>query len=161
MMVPHHHQPDYMTPPQMSMPMGVYNTMPPPHDQMMQQMRMLHGDMLEPAYKKARTEENLIPEHEFLQNNPPNVSVKVQVPHSNEKAEWRLNGQVINLTLPYTDNFSVVKAKIHELTNMPPGKQKLQYEGIFVKDSNTLAYYNMPNGSCIVLGLKERGGRKK
>lgn len=146
------------------MPMDVYNMpIPPPHDQMMQ-MRMAHGavDMNpEPPYKKARTEDNLIPEAEFLQNNQSNVSVKVQVPHSSEKAEWRLNGQVINLTLPYTDTLSVVKAKIHELTNMPPGKQKLQYEGIFVKDSNTLAFYNIPNGSTIVLGLKERGGRKK
>lgn len=161
---PHHGQHNFLIPNPMAMPMDVYNMpIPPPHDQMMQ-MRMAHGavDMNpEPPYKKARTEDNLIPEAEFLQNNQSNVSVKVQVPHSSEKAEWRLNGQVINLTLPYTDTLSVVKAKIHELTNMPPGKQKLQYEGIFVKDSNTLAFYNIPNGSTIVLGLKERGGRKK
>ena len=149
----------------MGMPMDMYSVPmappPPQHDPMMQ-MQMPHGEMnMEPPYKKARTEDNLIPEQEFLQNNPPNVSVKIQVPHSTEKSEWRLNGQVINLTLPYTDSLSVVKAKIHELTNMPPGKQKLQYEGIFVKDSNTLAFYNIPNGSSIILGLKERGGRKK
>uniref|UniRef100_A0A7N8WXK3 Splicing factor 3a, subunit 1 n=1 Tax=Mastacembelus armatus TaxID=205130 RepID=A0A7N8WXK3_9TELE len=51
--------------------------------------------------------------------------------------------------------------KIHEATGMPAGKQKLQYEGIFIKDSNSLAYYNMNNGSIIHLALKERGGRKK
>uniref|UniRef100_A0A8C0EY80 Splicing factor 3a subunit 1 n=1 Tax=Bubo bubo TaxID=30461 RepID=A0A8C0EY80_BUBBB len=44
---------------------------------------------------------------------------------------------------------------------MPAGKQKLQYEGIFIKDSNSLAYYNMTSGSLIHLALKERGGRKK
>lgn len=149
---------DYM----MSMPM--YNVpMGTPHDQMMHQMRMPPAapDLGEPAYKKARTEDNLIPEQEFLQKNAPNVSIKVHVPSSSEKPEWKLNGQVINLTLPYTDTLSVVKAKIHELISMPPGKQKLQYEGIFVKDSNTLAYYNLPNGASIILGLKERGGRKK
>ena len=43
------------------------------------------------------------------------------------------------------------------------GKQKLQYEGIFIKDSNSLDYYNMAmaSGAVIHLALKERGGRKK
>lgn len=152
-------QPDYIMP----IPMGVYGNVPMgAHDHMMHSMRMMSTEMnVEPAFKKARTEDNLIPEQEFLQSSPPNVSIKVQVPSSSEKPEWKLNGQVINLTLPYTDSLSVVKAKIHELISMPPGKQKLQYEGIFVKDSNTLAFYNIPNGATIVLALKERGGRKK
>lgn len=34
-------------------------------------------------------------------------------------------------------------------------------QGIFIKDSNSLAYYNMTSGSLIHLALKERGGRKK
>ncbi|KAI2809692.1 splicing factor 3a, subunit 1 [Blomia tropicalis] len=159
---PHiHPQPEYLIPtPLPAIPVGVYNVQMGAHDPMMQQIRLPPPD-IEPAFKKARTEDNLIPEEQFLQNNPPNVSIKIQVPHTNEKPEWRLNGQIINLTLPYTDSLSVVKAKIHELTNMPPGKQKLQYEGVFVKDSNSLAFYNMPNGALVVLGLKERGGRKK
>jgi splicing factor 3A subunit 1 len=32
---------------------------------------------------------------------------------------------------------------------------------MFVKDTNSLAFYNMVNGSVIQLQLKERGGRKK
>ena len=35
------------------------------------------------------------------------------------------------------------------------------FQGMFIKDSNSLAYYNMNNGSVIHLALKERGGRKK
>lgn len=35
------------------------------------------------------------------------------------------------------------------------------FQGIFIKDSNSLAYYNMANGAVIHLALKERGGRKK
>ena len=164
MLPPLHPQRDpYMIPNTMSIGMNMYNLpMVPSHDPM-QPLRMSQQPEigLEPVYKKLRTEDNLIPEQEFLKSNPPNVSVKIQVPHSTEKSEWRLNGQVINLTLPYTNTFSVVKAKIHELINMPPGKQKLQYEGIFVKDNNSLAFYNIPNGGSIILGLKERGGRKK
>ena len=111
--------------------------------------------------KRQRTDDNLIPEDEFIAQNSPNVCIKVQVPNTTEKAEWKLNGQMINLTVPLTDTISAVKTKIHEQTLMPPGKQKLQLDGVFVKDSNTLAYYNVTPGALIVLGLKERGGRKK
>lgn len=34
-------------------------------------------------------------------------------------------------------------------------------QGMFFKDSNSLAYYNMMPGTVISLQLKERGGRKK
>uniref|UniRef100_A0A8C9TD99 Splicing factor 3A subunit 1 n=1 Tax=Scleropages formosus TaxID=113540 RepID=A0A8C9TD99_SCLFO len=121
---------------------------PPPHED-------------EPASKKMKTEDNLIPEEEFLRRNKGPVSVKVQVPNMQDKTEWKLSGQVLNFTVPLTDQVSVIKVKIHEATGMPAGKQKLQFEGIFIKDSNSLAYYNMTNGSIIHLALKERGGRKK
>ena len=32
---------------------------------------------------------------------------------------------------------------------------------MFIKDTNTLAYYNVGNGAIMQLQLKERGGRKK
>ncbi|XP_030592957.1 splicing factor 3A subunit 1 [Archocentrus centrarchus] len=121
---------------------------PPPHED-------------EPISKKMKTEDNLIPEEEFLRRNKGPVAVKVQVPNMQDKTEWKLNGQVLNFTVPLTDQVSVIKVKIHEATGMPAGKQKLQFEGIFIKDSNSLAYYNMSNGSIIHLALKERGGRKK
>ncbi|RXM98830.1 Splicing factor 3A subunit 1 [Acipenser ruthenus] len=121
---------------------------PPPHDD-------------EPASKKMKSEDNLIPEEEFLRRNKAPVTVKVQVPNMQDKTEWKLNGQLLTFTLPLTDQVSVIKVKIHEATGMPAGKQKLQYEGIFIKDSNSLAYYNMVNSSMIHLALKERGGRKK
>uniref|UniRef100_A0A8C0YGK0 Splicing factor 3A subunit 1 n=1 Tax=Cyprinus carpio carpio TaxID=630221 RepID=A0A8C0YGK0_CYPCA len=121
---------------------------PPPHED-------------EPSSKKMKTEDNLIPEEEFLRRTKGPVAVKVQVPNMQDKTEWKLSGQVLNFNLPLTDQVSVIKVKIHEATGMPAGKQKLQYEGIFIKDSNSLAYYNMNNGAVIHLALKERGGRKK
>uniref|UniRef100_A0A4W4GVA9 Splicing factor 3A subunit 1 n=1 Tax=Electrophorus electricus TaxID=8005 RepID=A0A4W4GVA9_ELEEL len=121
---------------------------PPPHED-------------EPTSKKMKTEDNLVPEDEFLRRNKGPVAVKVQVPNMQDKTEWKLSGQMLNFTLPLTDQVSVIKVKIHEATGMPAGKQKLQYEGIFIKDSNSLAYYNMSSGSVIHLALKERGGRKK
>ena len=34
-------------------------------------------------------------------------------------------------------------------------------QGLFIKDSNSLAFYNFVNNSTIQLGIKERGGRKR
>ncbi|XP_073527548.1 splicing factor 3A subunit 1 isoform X1 [Phyllobates terribilis] len=115
----------------------------------------------EPSAKKMKSEDSLIPEDEFLRRNKGPVTVKVQVPNMQDKTEWKLGGQVLAFTLPFSDQVSVIKVKIHEATGMPAGKQKLQYDGIFIKDSNSLAYYNMQNGATIHLALKERGGRKK
>ncbi|XP_054713401.1 splicing factor 3A subunit 1-like [Uloborus diversus] len=115
----------------------------------------------EPAPKKQKTEDSLIPEEEFLKKNKTPVTFRVQVPSIAEKPEWKLNGQVLAFTLPLTDAVSVIKAKIHESLAMPPGKQKLQLEGMFIKDSNSLAYYNISPNSIVSLQVKERGGRKK
>jgi len=59
------------------------------------------------------------------------VSIKVAVPIIAEKPEWKLNGQMLSMVLPLTDAVSAIKAKIHEETGLPPGKQKLHYEVIF------------------------------
>lgn len=56
------------------------------------------------------------------------MTFKVAVPLMADKAEWKLKGQMINITLPLRDTVSVIKAKIHEATGMPPGKQKLQWD---------------------------------
>lgn len=78
-----------------------------------------------------------------------------------DKSEWKLSGQMIAITMPLSDSVSVLKAKLHGETGMPPGKQKLQLESLFLKDANTLAYYNIRPGTIIGLQIKERGGRKK
>jgi splicing factor 3A subunit 1 len=130
---------------------------------------LLGADMDEPAFKRMRAggapptggEEFLIPEAEFLATNANPVSFSVMCPNITDKSEWRLNGQVIPMTLPLQDTLTVVKARLHEATGMPPGKQKLQLDTLFLKDANSLAYYNVRHGATISLQIKERGGRKK
>ncbi|XP_063430548.1 splicing factor 3A subunit 1-like [Mytilus trossulus] len=117
--------------------------------------------MDEPPAKKAKTEEQLIPEDVFLSRNKGPVTFKVMVPKADDKPEWKLNGQMLTYTLPLSDSIAVMKAKLNESLGLPAGKQKLQYDGIFMKDSNSLAYYNINKGAVISLQLKERGGRKK
>jgi splicing factor 3A subunit 1 len=68
---------------------------------------------------------------------------------------------MLSINLQLTDSISILKSKIQEETDMPPAKQKISYEGIFFKDSNSVAYYNLLSGATIQLQVKERGGRKK
>ena len=89
------------------------------------------------------------------------VTFSVLIPTANDKPEWKLNGQMIQMTLPLTNQVSVIKSKLLEETGMPTGKQKLQMDTLFFKDTNTLAYYNIAPGAIVNLQIKERGGRKK
>jgi len=115
----------------------------------------------EPPSKKQKTEENLIPENEFMAKNKSPVTFRVSVPKVTDKPEWKLNGQMISMTFPLQETITNIKAKINDEIGIPPGKQKLQLESFFLKDGNSLAYYNVLSSSVIHLQLKERGGRKK
>ncbi|XP_014223741.1 splicing factor 3A subunit 1 [Trichogramma pretiosum] len=115
----------------------------------------------EPMAKKLRTEDSLIPEQQFLMRNNGPVQLNILTPLMTDKSDWNLGGQTLVIALPVTETVATLKLRISELTKMPTGKQKLQYEGMFFKDSNTLAYYNLMSGNVINLLPKERGGRKK
>ncbi|KAF6206363.1 hypothetical protein GE061_017596 [Apolygus lucorum] len=115
----------------------------------------------EPVAKKLKTEESLIPEAQFIANNKGPAAFKVMVPLLTDKPEWKLNGQTLTFTMPLTDSVAALKSKIQEVVGMPPAKQKLQCEGMFYKDSNSLGYYNVGGSTIVQLQLKERGGRKK
>ncbi|KAI6226361.1 hypothetical protein M3Y99_00537200 [Aphelenchoides fujianensis] len=75
--------------------------------------------------------------------------------------EWALDGRPFFLSVDLRSTVAELKALIQEKTTVPVGKQKLCYEGMYPKDTNTLAFYNLNNGHIVQLQLKERGGRKK
>lgn len=82
----------------------------------------------EPPSKKLRGEDNLIGEAAFLAAHKGPVTLQVQVPVSNDKPEWRLNGQMVSLTLSLNDTVNTLKQKLQDETNMPPAKQKISYD---------------------------------
>ncbi|KAL7744343.1 hypothetical protein ACLKA6_001735 [Drosophila palustris] len=114
----------------------------------------------EPPTKKIRSEDNLVPEAEFISLHKSPVTIQVQIPNT-DKSEWKLNGQMIAVTLALADPIANLKAKLQDETGMPPAKQKIFYEGMFFKDNNTMAFYNLLSGTTVHLQVKERGGRKK
>ena len=71
----------------------------------------------EPASKRSRIEENLIPEGEFLVRNVGPVTMKVSVPNMPDKPEWKCDSQMMSITLAL---------------NSVKGKQKLQHENILL-----------------------------
>ncbi|XP_039430032.1 splicing factor 3A subunit 1 [Culex pipiens pallens] len=177
----HHQQPPVPMMMQMGMGMGPPPMMPPPfnvgfgvppmppHPSMAQNPN--HPDQqqqppsnidldAEPPNKKSR-EDHLIEESVFMQRHKGPVTIQVQCPNLTEKSEWKLSGQTISMQLQLTDSVTVMKGKLQAETGMPPAKQKIFYEGMFFKDSNTVAYYNLLSGATVHLQLKERGGRKK
>ncbi|XP_067623072.1 splicing factor 3A subunit 1 [Eurosta solidaginis] len=115
----------------------------------------------EPPQKKLRSEDNLIPEDEFLSKHKGPITIQVQIPNVIDKSEWKLNGQTVAFSLSLLDTVATLKTKIQDETGMPPAKQKISYEGMFFKDTNSMAFYNLLSGATIHLQIKERGGRKK
>lgn len=59
------------------------------------------------------------------------MTLKVAIPVLPEKTEWKLNGQMLTLTLPLSETISNLKAKLQDETNMAPAKQKLFYDVSF------------------------------
>merc|ERR1712083_266828 len=114
-----------------------------------------------PSFSGHRREDNLMPEADFLARNISPVTFRVVMPDMPDKPEWKLHGQTIAVTLPLSDPISALKARLFDETGMQAGKQKLQMENIFFKDTNTLAYYNIYPATVVHLQVKERGGRKK
>merc|ERR1719334_2896166 len=106
----------------------------------------------EPPNKKAKSEDNLMPESLWLaQHNSGPITVKVVIPQDSSKPEWNFNGQTLSFNLPLTESVAVLKNKIMEAISIPIAKQKLQVDGIFTKDPNTLAFYNVNNGAQFLL----------
>ena len=106
----------------------------------------------EPPRKRAKTKDTLVPE-----KNRGSVTLKVVVPVVEDKPEWKLKGQTLQMSVSSTDTVKTLKTKIMKEVGMPQGKQKLLHKDVFLKDENTLAFYNIMQGTK--LELKERSGR--
>lgn len=89
------------------------------------------------------------------------VTIQVQVPNVSDKPEWKLSGQTLSITIGLSDTIQKLKQSVQVETEMPPAKQKISHDGMFFKDSNSVAFYNLLTGATVHLQIKERGGRKK
>lgn len=116
----------------------------------------------EPDAKRARTDFVLEPEEEFLSRlggGPSKVRVQCPEVEGNDK----LIGQILEVEVAtLMDTVGHFKARLADVLEVPANKQKLNREGVgFLRDELSLAHYNVAPDIVLVLGIKERGGRKK
>ncbi|VDN38327.1 unnamed protein product [Gongylonema pulchrum] len=122
-----------------------------------------------PAAKKARTEDDLESEEAWLSKVTGSITVYVQIPGTSPNPEWKLDGRRLSVTMDIaapasfqpTFPIGTLKNFVQDETGLPGSKQKLLYDGLFLKDACTLAYYNMNTDAVVQLQIKERGGKKK
>lgn len=95
---------------------------------------------------------------------PSNItSVKIKVPDDLSKEEWSFHGQLLDLPLPSGNltTIDAVKDMIASALGLPNSRQKLWIEGQSpFKNISTLLELGISQDSVILLGLKERGGKK-
>lgn len=89
------------------------------------------------------------------------VQVRVQCPEvpGNDK----LVGQMLEVEVAsLRDTVGHLKSRLEGVTGVAVNKQKLNREGVgFLRDDLTLAHYNISPDVVLLLGTKDRGGRKK
>ncbi|VDD86135.1 unnamed protein product [Enterobius vermicularis] len=114
-----------------------------------------------PPTKRARTEDELESEADWLTKVSGSITVSVQLPTGAPNPDWKLDGSLLEVSMDVAAPVSTLKSVVQEKTGLPTSKQKLIYEGFFLKDASSLAFYNMNTGSVVQLQIKERGGKKK
>eukprot|EP01116_Phalansterium_solitarium_P011994 TRINITY_DN2790_c0_g1_i1.p1 TRINITY_DN2790_c0_g1~~TRINITY_DN2790_c0_g1_i1.p1 ORF type:complete len:742 (-),score=298.99 TRINITY_DN2790_c0_g1_i1:196-2421(-) len=134
---------------------------PPPPPQMM--ARPPPPPVDEPHAKKARTEpeaaQQLMPESDWLQRFPGPVTLQVQLAADEDSGAPAKMLQVTVESL--SASVAELKQRLTELSQLPANKQKLRTAAISVlKDSQSLASYNLSPAIVISLSQAKRGGKK-
>ena len=143
---------------------------PPPPPPPMEPMEEAHPPPAvedQPEAKRPRVdpETGLMSESDFLKvsGGDPNAphTLTIQIPKDDSNPDWRLQGQALALDCTVVDTIRTVKEKLSKhLGNMPATKQQLRSPTLgFLKDSLTLAHFNIANGSMLDLVVRSRGRR--
>lgn len=115
----------------------------------------------QPEEKRPKMDSSLLDQNDFIHKY---CSTGVYVEYTVKCPtfpQWNLKGQEITVTMNVKHTFTQLKKKLEEELGMPMPKQKLQYDGKFIKDNTTFAENNVIPGRTIHLAVKQRGGRNK
>lgn len=113
-----------------------------------------------PPAKRQRTDGLLLEEDFIAEARIKNLLLQVTVPVST-KYGGMMSGQTMQIAVAITDRVSAIKAKIQAELGIPSNKQKLKVGNTTLDNANTLAFYNIGEGSAAVLSEKIRGGARR
>lgn len=104
----------------------------------------------------------LIPEANWIKSHGETIRITVVAVVDPSTPEWHLEGQNVPLVVAITSSAGDLKNQLSaQFGNMPTNKMQLKGDKQgFLKDSNSLAFYNLEDGSVLSLLAKKRGGRK-
>lgn len=108
--------------------------------------------MGEPEAKRPRLDSGLMSEGEFASYHPGSAAIQVTVPTQDHET-WQLKGQTVSVDISVMSTVKEFKEKLGALVGgMPIKSQKIKHGSVFLKDTLTLASYNIgPGSSCYVL----------
>lgn len=103
-----------------------------------------------------------MPEQQWIASHPGPISIQVKLPVDSTNPAWNLNGQAITVTIDIGATVKMLKQQIGSIQGgMPESKQQLKHATYgFLKDAQTLGYYNLSSGAELQLTIRSRGGRK-
>ena len=117
-----------------------------------------------PPPPPAEEEKQILSESDFIAtlSNPEDVPICIQVPRDSSNSDWNFNGQIVDISLTASSKLKEVKAALKpQLGNMPMNKMQLKHSTAgFLKDTFSLAHYNIGPMTTLELVPKTRGGRK-
>jgi len=127
--------------------------------------QMFDAGMTAAAAVPPPPEENqILSESDFIATlgNPDDVPICIQIPHDSSNADWNFNGQIFDVSLAALAKVKAVKEALKpQLGNMPINKMQLKHPTAgFLKDTFSLAHYNIGPMATLELVPKTRGGRK-
>ncbi|KAK8801981.1 hypothetical protein WA158_006376 [Blastocystis sp. Blastoise] len=104
----------------------------------------------------------LLPEQQFLAIHPGPVTLFIILPVDNSTPSWKMNGQTISFTVDLHLLIKDFKEQISkEIGNCPTNKFQLKHDiHGFLKDKQSLASYNLAQGTTLMLLQRQRGGKK-
>ncbi len=106
-----------------------------------------------------------MPEEHWAAMNPSpfelSVTVAREEPSEKNKA-WRLDGAAHALSVRNETTVEELKQMLEVRIGLPPNLQKIKHAARgFLKDRDTLAFYNLRAGDTLELTRQQRGGKKK
>lgn len=158
-MPPQHMMQMHALPSNMAQNNMYHGMQPPPH--MLPGFKQLGEDEdedEEPNAKRQKIETTLLPEFQWAQSHPRAVQIKIRI-----SPELGISKTELTVTVEVTKTILTFKTMLESLTGIVASKMQLRDDRttLVMRQTRSLAFYNLKEGSSVEMMPKERGGKRK